>query len=345
MGGADPLDRFSARGPVDRVRLVVYAVLFVLALAALALRARWIDASTAASAKAYIVLRGETDEQQPISVELERRRRIHSLNVQLSGLCENGGRYMVGWSPDTPRIPFRASPQGLVAREYGKRVSSGGIVSRTVVWTTAHLAPRAAAADGDLRYQTTFRYPDGHRLRCDSGYVHWSASRGRGPSASGQDRLSYAPVASLAISPSRARLAFAAAVDHVCAVTYNEQRVPERRPRSGRDAAILRLLERVLRHQHEYDEIARLGAPPEASGLYRAWRLNMRERIGLEWLAARRARANVRGGRAALFEVQFLKIEGDSLGQEFGLRICTSNGPLRPRPRPPVRADTQLVQA
>jgi hypothetical protein len=32
-----------------------------------------------------------------------------------------------------------------------------------------------------------------------------------------------------------------------------------------------------------------------------------------------------------LAKVGFMKVQGDALGQEFGLRVCTSNGPLRHR--------------
>jgi hypothetical protein len=68
---------------------------------------------------------------------------------------------------------------------------------------------------------------------------------------------------------------------------------------------------------------------PEAAALHGSWRANMRERIRLEWTVLQRVRKSIRAARAVLAKVAFLKVEGDSLGQEFGLRICTSNGQLR----------------
>ena len=56
----------------------------------------------------------------------------------------------------------------------------------------------------------------------------------------------------------------------------------------------------------------------------------MLERIRLEASALRaRARGDIRVSQATLAKGQFLKVEGDAVGQEFGMRVCTSNGPLR----------------
>src|ERR1700730_3232357 len=133
MADGDPFGHSPRRSFIDGGRALAYPLLAVLALATGAARAGWLPGTVEARARAYVHLSGETDEQQPIRVELDSHNRVHALNVQLVGLCENGGRYAVGWAPDSPRIPFRDSPAGVLARESGKQRSSGGIVSRTVV--------------------------------------------------------------------------------------------------------------------------------------------------------------------------------------------------------------------
>lgn len=336
MASVDPFGNPLTPRSGDRWRVVVYPVLVLLALGTLAAHVGWLGASGAV-AKAYRTLRGQTDEQQSILVEVEGHNRIHAIKVELVGLCENGGRYTVGWAPDSPRIPFRDSPRGSVARETGQRLSKDGMASRTVAWTTARVGPRGGAAWGDVRYKTSFRYPDGRRLHCDSGYVHWSAGQaeaanGIGPNEAGR----FPPVVSLAISPSPARRRFALALDRTCAVTSNEIGVRKRLRRQAHEAPIARFKAWVADHQRQYDAITRLGPTPEATDLYRSWRANMRARIHLEWVALQRAPHDRTGADAVLSEVEFLKIEGDSLGQEFGLRICTSNGPLRSATRAPI---------
>jgi len=305
----------------------------VLTLVALAVHLGLIHTgSDAANGSSYINLRGSTEEQQPMSVTLDHHDQIQALNVHLIGVCENGGRYSIGWSPNSPRISFRSSASGIVAHEYAQQRSAAGIVSHTVVGTTARVENGGDNAVGNLRYQTTFRYPDGRRLRCDSGYVHWAVNRTG--SANGAELTgppgSFPPVSSLAAAAPPAQLRFASIVDHTCSSTYNKNQVRQLRRRQMHEPLILQQEAGIVDHERQYIAISRLGQPPTAAGLYRAWLANMLERIRLEGLALReRAKGKTQHSEMTLAQVSFMKVRGDALGQEFGLRICTSNGPLR----------------
>ncbi len=326
----------SPRRSIDRVQWVLrfaLGLVLVAALVALAVHVGLIHkGSQASGGGSYIDLRGSTEEQQPISVTLDHHGRIQALHVQLIGLCENGGRQSIGWSPDSPRIPFQSNVNGIVAHEYGEQRSAIGIVSHTVVGTTAHVVQGGGSAAGDVRYQTTFRYPDGHQLRCDSGYVRWGVNRtgtANGAESAGPPG-SFPPVSSLAAAAPPGQLRFASEVDKICAVTYNENQVRELRRLRAHEASISRREAGILDHERQYIAIDRLGPPPSAPNLYGAWLTNMLGRIKLEWLALRqRAQGKTRRSEITLAEVSFMKVRGDSLGQEFGLRLCTSNGPLR----------------
>jgi hypothetical protein len=73
--------------------------------------------------------------------------------------------------------------------------------------------------------------------------------------------------------------------------------------------------------------------------LYTRWLANMRRRIKLErqYLTQWR-RGSQRAKATTSAEINFLKLRANSLGQEFGLQVCTSNGPFRtPVARPPLR--------
>lgn len=320
------------RPSFDRARVVAYLALVLLGVVTLAVRVGWIHAGTGVGGGSYIYLRGFTDEQQSISVALDHDGRIHALNVQLIGLCENGGRYSVGWSPESPRIPFRSNVSGIVAHEYGEQRSAAGVVSRTVAGTTARVEHGGENAAGNVRYQTIFRYPDGRRLRCDSGYVHWEVNRtgnANGAKLTGPPG-SFPPVSSLAGAAPLEQLQFASVVDNTCGTTYDENQVRKLRRRRAHETLISQQAAGIVDHERQYIAISRLGRPPSAAGLYQAWLANMLERIRLEWRALRqRAQRKLQRSEMTLAKVNFLKVEGDSLGQEFGLRVCTSNGPLR----------------
>ncbi len=325
----------SGRRPVERVRVIVYPALVVLAIAVVAVRISHPHASQAAGNTANVNLRGRTEEQQPVAVTLGYHGEIRSLHVHLSGMCENGGEYRISWEPESPRIPFQSGTSGIVAHESAAQRSSTGIVSHTLLGTTAHVEAGDGSAAGDVRFQTTFRYPDGRALHCDSGFVHWEANRsgsadGERPGVPG----AYPLVSSLAVGAPRGQLRFAALVDEACRQTGNNGFLLELRRRRRHVPLKSQEAAAVLDHARQYIAIGRLGQPSTGRGIYQAWLANMRERIRLEWEAlSQRARREAQRAEMTISRVAFLKVQGDALGQEFGLRVCTSNGPLRHRIR------------
>ena len=148
----------------------------------------------------------------------------------------------------------------------------------------------------------------------------------------------YDPVPSTAGEVSPARRRFIARADQTCVRTYNRGRADEaayaRRVALRPDARELVTRFYVRWHTGQYRALRALGKPPEARLAYRRWLDNLGARVRLE---ARYAPL-MRAGRAAeaqatLEQVNGLKARGNMLGQRFGLRLCTSNGPGR-RPVP-----------
>jgi hypothetical protein len=87
------------------------------------------------------------------------------------------------------------------------------------------------------------------------------------------------------------------------------------------------------RHQQDtYDEIAAFGPPPAKAELLEEWLANVGRRAelmrktGEAWLEDDRRLTLVRS-----LKITALKIDADWLGLHFGLRICTSNGPMQNR--------------
>jgi hypothetical protein len=79
-----------------------------------------------------------------------------------------------------------------------------------------------------------------------------------------------------------------------------------------------------------HDDIAALGDPPARKPLFENWLANVSERADLMDQAAREWLEDDRG-QAGMVRLRILarKIDANWLGQHFGLRICTSNGPGR----------------
>lgn len=306
------------------MRIAEYTVLAVAVALALAVRFAWTAGGSSARSPSQPEFRGTTDEGERIAVLLTRSGRVEGLRTALVGICENGGRYRIGWDPTSPNVSFRVRERTVIAREVSDQTSSAGVVSVTAVSSTVRVHGRLA--EGDARFRTTFRYPSGRLLRCDSGYVRWAANRAGTATPTSGLAGTYPVVTSLAGRPSKAQRDFARVIDGTCASTYNENQQLQRAreangepPRERREAA-------VDDHRRQYRAIAKWGNPPVHATLYRAWLANMRERIELEALAAheeRRLAARTYG------RIEYLKVEGDSLGQRFGLTVCTSNGPLR----------------
>jgi hypothetical protein len=139
---------------------------------------------------------------------------------------------------------------------------------------------------------------------------------------------------SLAKGASQARVRFAQRVDATCARTYNagiaRSQALALKLGEGAEAQVRVYADYLDWHAGQVEAVRRLGPPPEAAGLYRAWLANMARRVALEQRALRR---NVSGKRAAAArdyaQVGRLKTAGNQAGQRFGLQVCTSNGPDR----------------
>jgi hypothetical protein len=133
---------------------------------------------------------------------------------------------------------------------------------------------------------------------------------------------------------------FAYRVDRACATNFNagqtqlaelEQQVDAHGLSEDQAEAAYRFIQ--AKHQQEtYDEIAALGQPPAKPELFRRWLANVGRRadlmreVGQAWSAGDRRLTLVGSLR-----IMALKIDADWLGQHFGLRICTSNGPSQNR--------------
>lgn len=79
-------------------------------------------------------------------------------------------------------------------------------------------------------------------------------------------------------------------------------------------------------HGWQYDQLARLGLPPQARSVYDAWLANFRQRVLDERRGAvLEAHGRMAAAKRVAASVTALKAKGDVLGQEFGLVRCTSN--------------------
>lgn len=132
--------------------------------------------------------------------------------------------------------------------------------------------------------------------------------------------------------------AFADEVDRTCATNFNYGQL--RIDQLWREARVRGVSERKtnvgaweLRAQAQtatYRGIRALGTPPAKPGLFARWRDNvglrgrLMHRVGESLAAADLATADEISGR-----ILRLKVTANRLGQRFGLRICTSNGPGR----------------
>jgi hypothetical protein len=146
----------------------------------------------------------------------------------------------------------------------------------------------------------------------------------------------YSPAPSLAGEMTPEWRDFAEQVDRACASNFNagqselanlDEEIQERGLTEDEGEAEYRFIQ--AKHQQDtYDEIAGFGEPPARPELFHQWlenvgtRAHLMRAIGQAWLAGDERLIAVRNLR-----LDALKIDADWLGQHFGLRICTSNGP------------------
>jgi hypothetical protein len=146
-------------------------------------------------------------------------------------------------------------------------------------------------------------------------------------------------VPSLAKGASPARMRFVRRVDATCADTYavgiRRSEAMALKLGDGPQAQLRVYGDYLDWHAAQVAAVRRLGPPPEAAGLYRAWLENMARREAQERRALSRHVAGKRAAAARDYaQVGRLKQAGDLAGRRFGLQRCTSSGS---EPAPGVR--------
>jgi uncharacterized RDD family membrane protein YckC len=133
---------------------------------------------------------------------------------------------------------------------------------------------------------------------------------------------------------------FADRVDRACATNFNAGQaelaeLDERVAEDGLSESEAEAAYRFIQAQHQqatYDEIVALGEPPAKPQLFGRWlanvgrRAELMRRVGEAWATGDR-----RFTAVGSLKITALKIDADWLGLHFGLRICTSNGPMQNR--------------
>jgi hypothetical protein len=141
---------------------------------------------------------------------------------------------------------------------------------------------------------------------------------------------------------------FAAEIDRACARNFNAMQVDleqvwEQSDSEGWDDAATASASWHVQSIHQADthrEVTALGEPPAKAELFNRWaatidyRARLMEEVSQAWSEGDERAANV-----ARLRVEGSKVDANWLGQHFGLRICTSNGPGR---EPGDSAETYL---
>lgn len=149
--------------------------------------------------------------------------------------------------------------------------------------------------------------------------------------------VGYEPTDSLAGEMSPEWEDFAERVDRACASNFNAGQgelgeMQEEAESEGWSEKAVESEYRFIQAQHQqatHDEIASVGEPPEHPEIFYPWlknvgyRAELMRRAGQAWAEGDRRRSLV-----ASQQILAAKIDADWLGLHFGLRICTSNGPM-----------------
>jgi hypothetical protein len=161
----------------------------------------------------------------------------------------------------------------------------------------------------------------------------------------------YAPAESLAGPMTPEWRDFADEVDHVCARNLNATQsdvdgVRDQSDDEGWSGATTSSAEWHVQAVHQAEtqrEVLALGRPPAQPELFQEWatsvgrRAQLMEDVSQAWGREDRNVAEV--GRLRL---EGMKIDANWVGQHFGLRICTSNGPAPEPGEPPESYLTQV---
>jgi hypothetical protein len=238
-------------------------------------------------------------------------------------------------------VRVRVDGASFFTVERASQVYPGGEVGRVAFALRGRfVGPRTAL--GTVRLVGRFYRGEQEVGACDSLDVPWAAGTGAaarlGDVVLGHQVDAYYPaVPSLVrrVSPARAR--FIGSIDAICVRTYNwgrwAQQVAHYRHQYFDDRAFLDFAFYASWHAWQLRAISRVGQPPQAQALYRAWLANFRQRVLIEQRAVALYEQNHRqASRRAVQPLAVLKTHGNLLGQRFGLTRCTSNGDRTPVP-------------
>ena len=283
-------------------------------------------------------LMGTTEQGRRMDLWVDADGKLSVLKTQIRTLCRGGYHWRVGWNPSRPSW-------GRFT-QHGARVEVRELQAQSDRRVLTRLTGKiqGSSASGTVRAFGRF-YRDGREVQaCESGAVRWAAGPDAErrlyevPPAPAAPGYRYAPVPSLAGKVSSARRRFIELTDWTCAITYPATNAaagamraaamdPERRADAYR--AYLEA------HTDQLRAIEGLGPPPDGVAIHRRWLDNFRERVRLEGELLRRLESGaLEEANAIDARIGRLKLAGNTMGQRFGLRICTSNGPDRtPVPR------------
>jgi hypothetical protein len=154
---------------------------------------------------------------------------------------------------------------------------------------------------------------------CERSYVGPSSTPESGP---------------ITIDPQASPANFAAAVDAICAVDFNqaldqeaeiENAAPSRHWTPDEvESSVAAIWSGSQAETAQY--VANLGTPPTSAEVVERWRENVAERGRMFGAKGKALAAGERAHAAQIDErMRSLKEEADRLGNSFGLRVCTSN--------------------
>jgi hypothetical protein len=314
--------------PSDRRRLAVLLVILVASGAA---------AVVVQANRDKRFLTGETGQGRELRLELDDSGRVVALSTSVESVCRGGRSWELDWTPTHGEAVFTQREGRLSVREVVDRPEEDGRISSIGAVMSGHVGD--GRAGGELRLVARVHRGGREVQACDTGPLRWAAgaeARRRLAEALPPPRYTdwyYPKVPSLAGQVSAERSAFIEATDATCERTFRAMREAGEGIVAvlGDPARELAAYDRYVdAHEAQLRSLERLGEPPDGARLHSRWIENLRTRIRLE-------RAQVRAGAAGEFDraratfarIGRLMVRGNELGQRFGLRVCTSNGPDR----------------
>jgi hypothetical protein len=280
---------------------------------------------------------GMTEQGHTLELVLDEDGRLRGVETHIDAVCRGGHPWGVDWSPRESDARITQRDGRVAVRELVSRADQ-----RVLVRLTGRVEGRVAS--GTVRVFARF-YSAGQEVQaCESGPRRWTAGDdaaarlAEAPPMREPRGRSYGLAPSLAgkVSPSRRR--FIEKTDQTCLATYGPARAAYEAVQAAagdieRQTEAFRAY--VEAHADQLRALEGLGRPRDGAALHERWLANFRLRVRLERRLLRLAEAGRLADAAAINRrLGPLKMEGNKAGQQFGLRICTSNGPDRtPVPR------------